>query len=325
MTGRSWIRRSWHWIGAGCGVLLGLSDYGVFILMGRPEFTPRPEVFAGALAIIFGVLGFAVGRLALARQRAARDAEIIERQLRELEEAQGRLVQQEKLAAVGRLAAGVAHEVRNPLGVIRASASMVQESFEEEDDRHRACRFICEEIDRLNSLITALLTFSRPAEPNWSQVSIDKVVERALYLAGEALRAPGVRVECETDGSVPPVRADPDLLAQVILDLLLNAADAVAGDGHILVRVRNTDDALHIDVADDGPGVAAADAAQVFEPFFTTRARGTGLGLAMARRIAETHAGTLALVPGGGAGEFSGGACFRLTIPRGPSGGEVAA
>ena len=88
-------------------------------------------------------------------------------------------MQQEKLAAIGRVAAGVAHEVRNPLGVIRASAAMVQESFEREEDPYRACRFICEEIDRLNSLITALLTFSRPAELRRERVNLEKVIDRA--------------------------------------------------------------------------------------------------------------------------------------------------
>ncbi len=122
---------------------------------------------------MFGMLGFAVGKLALGRQRARRDADIIERQFHELEEPQRTLLQQEKLAAVGRLAAGVAHEVRNPLGVIRASASMVQESFSPGDDGHRACAFICEECDRLNALISALLTFSRPTEPKLTAISIE--------------------------------------------------------------------------------------------------------------------------------------------------------
>jgi two-component system sensor histidine kinase HydH len=275
--------------------------------------------------VLFGMLGFAVGRIMLARQRAARDAATIQRALRELEETQRSLVQQEKLAAVGRLAAGVAHEVRNPLGVIRASASMVQESFAEGDDQHRACNFICEEIDRLDSLITTLLSFSRPAEPRWSQVAIGELIDRALQLAGERLQAASVTVERPDTRSLPELRGDPDILAQVVLDLLSNAAEAVEGAGCIAIRTRVRDGVLSLDIADDGPGVSAADAPQVFEPFFTTKARGTGLGLAMARRFVETHGGELVLVTGAGAGTDGRGACFRLTLPlQGAAAGAVA-
>ena len=212
MTLRASIRKNWHWIGLTLGVVVGLADYGVFVAMGSKEFSlPDPRVFAAVLACIFGGFGYAVGRLALARQRAARDADTIEQQLRDLTNAQQTLLEQEKLAAVGRLAAGVAHEVRNPLGVIRASAALVQESFSTGDDQYRACGFICEEIDRLNSLITALLTFSRPTEPSWQEVSIEKVLDRSLHLAGEALGRCGLEVQRESTGEVPVVvRADPE-------------------------------------------------------------------------------------------------------------------
>lgn len=115
---------------------------------------------------------------------------------------------------------------------------------------------------------------------------------------------------------LPEVPADADLLAQVLLGLLLNAADAVAERGRIVVRAMADDAAVTVEVADDGPGVPPADAEQVFEPFFTTKAGGTGLGLAMALRIAQAHGGTLELAPGRGAGANGAGACFRLRLPR---------
>jgi two-component system sensor histidine kinase HydH len=317
------LRRHWDLVGLAAGAAIGIADYGLFLAMGSPEIEPLPpELFAGGLALVFGGLGFAVGRLALARQRARRDADTIARQLRALEEAQRTLLQQEKLAAVGRLAAGVAHEVRNPLGVIRASASLLREGFPPGGDAYRACGFICEEIDRLNALITALLGFSRPAEPKLVPVSIDGVLDRALQLAGEAVRRPGLALWREGDGASPELRADPDLLAQVLLDLVINAAEAVGEPGRIAIRVGGDEDWLRVEVADDGPGVAPERASEIFEPFVTSKARGTGLGLAMALRIAETHRGRLELVPGAGAGAGGAGACFRLSVPRGTAGGE---
>ena len=314
---RDFVRRHWDWIGLVVGGLVGLSDYALFLAMGSPKVSPPPPgVFATGLALVFGALGFAVGRLALARQRARRDADTIARQLRALEEAQRTLVQQEKLAAIGRLAAGVAHEVRNPLGVIRASASMVQGSFAPGDDAYRACEFICEEIDRLNALITALLGFARPTELALAPVAVEEVVGRALELARPALERRRLRVEHASHGIPARLRADPDLLAQVLLDLVLNAAEAAPEGGRISVGVGGDGaNGVRIDVSDDGPGVPAERRQSIFEPFVTTKVRGTGLGLPMAVRITEAHGGTLAYVPDAGLGAGGAGACFRVEPP----------
>ena len=210
----------------------------------------------------------------------------------------------------------MAHGVRNPLGVIRASAAMVQESFDPDDDSYRACGFICEEIDRLNALTTSLLTFSRPTEPKLASVSVEKLIDRALHLAGEEIRARQLVVQRETDPGLEDVRADPDLLAQVLLVLLVNAAQAVRSAGRVLVRVGGEADSVWVEVADDGPGVSPQSATQIFEPFYTTKASGTGLGLATALRIVEAHAGRLELLSGRGAGDGGAGACFRMSLPR---------
>jgi len=310
------LRRHWDLIGLAAGCAMGLADYGLFVFMGSPELSPPdPAIFAIGLAVTFGALGFAVGRLAIQRQHARRDADTIARQLRQLEDAQRALVQQEKLAAIGRIAAGVAHEVRNPLGVIRASAALVREGFAPGDDSFRACQFICDESDRLNVLVTTLLDFSRPTQPRVAAIDIQKVLDHALEVAGDAIRAADARVVREIAPGHDPVCADPNLLAQVLLDLLINAAEAIASGGRIAVRVATDAATLRIEVADDGPGVAASLRAQLFEPFVTTKARGTGLGLAMALRIAEAHGGTLAFVEGAGTGPGGAGACFRLIVP----------
>ncbi len=310
------MRTRWDWIGAVAGVAVGVADYGLFVVLGSPDlWTPSPLVAGAILAGGFGALGFAVGRLALARQRAARDAATIESQLHQLEEAQRSLLQQEKLAAIGRLAAGVAHEVRNPLGVIRASASMVQESFETGSDPYRACQFICEESDRLNTLIIALLNFSRPTEPRLESVAPEKLLDRALHLAGEELGRRHITVVREGDGA-GEMQADPDLLSQVLLDLLLNAAEAAGERGRVVVRLGGDAEQVRLEIADDGPGVPAAMVGQIFEPFVTTKARGTGLGLPMALRIVETHGGRLEAAAGAGAGPAGAGACFRVEVPR---------
>ncbi len=317
------MRGRLRWWGLGIGAVGGVLDtwlmwsLGVEFRVAGANMTAWVAVY---LACNFAALCFAIGHFADARARARSDAETIRHQLRALEATQRIAIQNEKLAAVGRVAAGVAHEVRNPLGVIRASASMVQESFDRDDEAHRACQFICEEIDRLNALITALLTFSRPAEPRLRQTSVEKIVDRAVHLASDELARRRIDLFRESAGPAPEVQADPDLLSQVVFGLVTNAAEAVDRDGRVAVRCEGDAGGVRIEVADSGPGVAPGDASHVFEPFFTTKPTGTGLGLAMTARIVEAHGGRIAVLHGRGAGEGGAGACFRIELPCEPPG-----
>jgi two-component system sensor histidine kinase HydH len=317
-----------RWWGAAIGAIGGLLDTALFLQLGV-DFTLAGRDLtlpvAGFLSANFAVLCFLIGHFMDARAQARADALTISQQMRDLEASQRAAMQNEKLAAIGRLAAGVAHEVRNPLGVIRASASMVQESFLPEDEAHRACGFICEESDRLNALITALLTFARPAEPRRAAIDIEKALDRALQITAHARSQRRVEVVREVLGTIPPAFADPDLLAQAVLDLMTNAVEAVAEGGQVALRVDSQGERVVVDVADDGPGVDEDVVDQLFEPFFTTKASGTGLGLAMTARIAEAHGGSVAYVRDSGAGPGGRGACFRLRLPVARTPAEAAA
>jgi signal transduction histidine kinase len=312
------LGRRWDWIGCAAGLLLGLADWafsrtvGIEVTLGARDVAPATFALFGAT---YALLGWAIGRLAMARARLREDAGIIERQLRELERTQRELVQQEKLAAIGRLAAGIAHEVRNPLGVIRASAAMLREDFEPGEEAHRACDFITEEIDRLNALIESLLDFARPAQPRPSLVGIDRLCERAFDLSAETLGERRISISMELEPGLKALRADPDLISQVLYGLILNASQAVDEGGHIAARARRASDAVELELADDGPGVGEPDVDKIFEPFYTTKATGTGLGLPMALRIVEMHGGELHYVRDRGLGTDGRGACFRVRLP----------
>jgi two-component system sensor histidine kinase HydH len=295
----------WDLVGLAAGAALGLGDLALFLALGIDMRLAGRDATVGVsllLTATYAAFGLVIGRLVQAR--------------RTIQEQQRAALQNEKLAAIGRLAAGVAHEVRNPLGVIRASASMLEESFAPGAEGQRACEFIRDEIDRLNGLITALLTFGRPTEPRVRPVVLERVIERALGLAGEELRRRDIVVEHAAEATLPAVPADPDLLAQVVLGLLTNAAEALGGAGRIVVRTGVGGDAVRLEIADSGPGIPPEHAGQVFEPFFTTKPTGTGLGLAMAARIVGAHGGTIEVVAGRGAGPAGTGACFRVRLPR---------
>jgi len=313
-------RRRLDLLGAAAGLGLGTIDTlllawsGVeMTLAGRDASLLVGATFTSSLA----VFGFLAGRLALLRARAREDAETIQAQQRALAASERAAFENEKLAAIGRLAAGIAHEVRNPLGVVRASASIVQEHFAEGDDAHRACRFIVEETDRLDGLISSLLAFARPTALALRPVPVAQVLTRAEGVAREVVAPRGATLVRREAGTLDlVVTADPELLTQLLLGLVTNAAEAVAPGGTIELRARKDEAGVVLAVADDGAGVPPADRERVFEPFFTTKERGTGLGLAMAERIARAHGGALRVVPGAGAGPDGRGACFELALPR---------
>jgi len=311
--------RLWLW-GLVFGFVGGFVDTWLFLSLGI-DFHVAGRDMTGwigvYLALTFAALCGAIGWFIDARARARRDARTIQEQWTALEASRRAAAQNEKLAAIGRLAAGVAHEVRNPLGVIRASASMVQESFDPGEETHRACGFICEETDRLNGLITSLLDFARPASPRLQSVSLDKLVDRALALEAGDLERRGIQVTREPGPGHAELVGDPDQLCQLLLGLVTNAAEALGSGGRIALRSEADRTGLRIEVADDGPGVSLEEAERIFEPFYTTKDSGTGLGLAMTARIVHSHGGTIQVLQGRGAGEDGQGACFRVELPRG--------
>lgn len=300
------------------GVGVGLFDYSLYSLLGVTMFIGGRDVTLWVslfYAVTLGGMGYLVGHLIVARRELKAKAATIQNQMKELETAQRRALENEKLAAVGRLAAGVAHEVRNPLGVIRSATSVLLEELEPDSDRYKAGEFIREEVDRLNRFVTLLLDFSKPLSPDLREVPLSNIVDAACALGRSALEATNIGLTVPQDSS-PTVLADPELMSRVVFGLLLNAVEALDEGGKVAVRWRTSDTNVTLEVADDGPGVDEEMKQTLFEPFATSKASGTGLGLAMAQRIIEAHRGTLNLAEGAGAGPTGHGACFRIELPR---------
>ncbi len=308
------MRRRLKYYLAGAGVALALVDTATLVTLGITFAMNGRDVTALVAAFFgssFALLGYLIGALIESRRRDREAAAVIREQVETISAARARLVQSEKLAALGQLATAIAHEVRNPLAVIRSAAQGLSEAAAPDDrEAQRACAFITAEIDRLSNVIAALLAFARPPQLVPRPVAARALFDRALLLAADELADAGVRVERRDGGDVPAVRADPDLVCQVLLGLLANAAAALAPGGEIALEARGADGTVELAVADSGPGVAPELRQRVFEPFFTTRPRGTGLGLAVARQIVEAHGGRIEVGEGAG-----GGARFVIRLP----------
>ena len=211
--------------------------------------------------------------------------------------ARASLVRSEKLATVGRLAAGVAHEVGNPLGAVsgyaeRARARLPADADPEVRD---ALERILVAADRIDRIVRDLLDFARPAPLEVRAVGVGGAVDAALRLAAVQARFRGVTASVELPADLPPVLADERHLSQVLLNLLLNAGDAMAGQGRVTVRGRRDGGAVEIAVTDTGPGIPPEDLPRVFDPFFTTKepGQGSGLGLAICHSIVESLGGSI--------------------------------
>ncbi len=303
-----------RWWGLLGGILLAASDtalvsaLGITFQVNGGDATLFVGLFFGSS---FALLGFLVGYVMEARRRDQEAAALIREQVDTIATTRARLAQSEKLAALGQLATAIAHEVRNPLAVIRSAAQGIAETVPATDAAtRRSCEFITDEIDRLSSVVTSLLAFARPLQVHARAVPVSEVLDRALLLAGEELASRGVAIRREDGGPLPALHADPDLVCQVLIGLLSNAAEAAGQGGTVTLEARRGEKTIELGVADSGPGVPTDIRARIFEPFFTTRSRGTGLGLAVARQIVEAHGGEIDVGDGPG-----GGARFVVRLP----------
>jgi signal transduction histidine kinase len=267
---------------------------------------------------VLGDSGLGLDQAALAFERTA--AALVEERARlagkvveltdvngALAEARASLVRTEKLATVGRLAAGVAHEVGNPLGAVSGYAELARARLGPDPDPQvkDALDRIAAAADRIDRIVRDLLDFARPAPLEVRAVSVPRAFDAALRLASVQGRFKGVEVEIGLPEDLPPVLADERHLSQVFLNLLLNAGDAMSGEGRVRAVGRRAGDRVEIEISDSGPGIAAEDLSRIFDPFFTTKdpGQGSGLGLAICHSIVESLGGTIDATspPGGGA------------------------
>jgi PAS domain S-box-containing protein len=226
--------------------------------------------------------------------------------------AEAQLVQQAALARVGQMAAVVAHEVKNPLAGIKGVVQVLMSRRHPADPERAVMRDIVARIDALDDLIQDVMTYARPRPPRFSKIDLRHLIDEAVTIVRRDPIASTIDIHVDGEGGSPIV--DPDLVRAALVNLLINAAQAMNGQGRLQISLAIRDRRWSIEVADNGPGIPLDIREQVLEPFFTTKARGGGLGLPIAKRVAELHGGTLTLTfPAGG------GTSVTIAAPRDPS------
>jgi hypothetical protein len=215
----------------------------------------------------------------------------VQEKSRELELAHSEILQAEKLAALGHLAAGMAHEIRNPLNAISLFAQILKPVVVQDAEKTGYIEKLLNEVDRIENILVKLLAASNPSQVKLQTVSLTEVIEQTLDSFQEQLQAHGIRLVKDLDVNTPPIMADSMEIQQIFTNLFANAIFEMQQGGELAVKVSHDDRKIHVRVQDTGGGIPAENLRKVFDPFFTTKAKGTGFGLSVVLRIVKTYNG----------------------------------
>ena len=243
-------------------------------------------------------------------QQLERSHKQLQQSLQELEQAQFQLIRTEKLAALGQLAAGVAHEINNPLGTITIYAHILKRSLEPDDPRGEDIDLIISEAARTKEIVQGLLSFARETKLKPGETNINELVEETLGLIVNQVLFQNIKIKKNLQADMPTLFADATQLKQVFLNIVLNAAQAMAGKGSLTITTSHDAGLIIIRIKDTGPGIPPENIGKLFNPFFTTKEKGTGLGLAISYGIVERHSGKIDVET-----ELGKGSTFIITLP----------
>lgn len=287
-------------------------------LAGQFPADPRERVLlAGVAVMLLGTVWLANGivrGLRRQRRRLTRQNRRIRRLARTLERQQHAMVQQEKMAVAGRMAAGVAHEIANPLASMDGLLQMMERRPEKL--KPESVSTLREQVGRINRIVRQITAFARPGDGERESIDLTVLAGKALDVVRFDPRTKGVKIETEFGIGLPPVRVVPDAIQQVIINLVINALDAMEGRERAELRLRTgrEEGGVFVEVGDNGAGIASAHRKHLFEPFFTTKpvGKGTGLGLSISYSLVREHGGEISVES-----EEGNGARFRVVLPAG--------
>ncbi|MBI5552523.1 MAG: two-component sensor histidine kinase [Desulfobacterales bacterium] len=228
---------------------------------------------------------------------------IIQKRAQEQLKLKEQLSRAKHLSSLGEMVAGVSHEIRNPLGIISSSAELLQKKMAQDDPMGKIPSIIIEESSRLNAIITDFLNFAKPKAPNLLACRIEDVIDKNIRFLATQTESRGYKIHTYFDNGLPVIQGDADMLYQAFLNIFINAMQAMPDGGEIAVWAKSANNSLWVAVEDQGNGISPQAMEKIWDPFFTTKDKGTGLGLGIVRNIIEAHGGQVRMDnrPEGGA------------------------
>lgn len=297
-------------IGKTADLVLPYQLYGLLEQLSHSRVISEKEIdcyFSGNRLVPLSVSGT---RITNKTEQLVADV-IILKDLGEIRRLQEEIRRKEKLAALGSLAAGVAHEIRNPLSSVKGLASYFAGKFDRESEDHEVARVIVEETERLNRAISDLLEFAKPSDLKRRHTDLEPVLSHSLGLIQQDVQAKKIQIKINVAKGLCRPFIDPDRLSQCLLNIYLNALQVMSEGGILGVAAMNfSQDQLCIEISDTGPGIPAEKVEDIFNPYYTTKPKGTGLGLAIVHKIITAHGGKIFIESPSG-----GGTRFKILLP----------
>ena len=297
---------------AGTLAFTALASAAILAFLFHPDaqFSPDLRVRIAFLVMVGNLVNTLAQDLRLQSERHRRTAEQLADANLHIQQAEAAVRRSDRLAALGQLSAGLAHELRNPLGTIKASAELLQRNVSAESEVAREMAgFIASEVDRTNSLVTRFLQFARPLELRRDNADLAQTLDRAVSQVER--EAKGVAIYKNYAPEIAPFPFDAELMERVFYNLILNAVQATAGGGAVTVKTRAAAGAVEIAVIDRGVGIDPQQRYSIFNPFFPTTPEGVGLGLAIVSKIVDEHGGKITVESEQGKGSV-----FHVLLPN---------
>lgn len=215
-----------------------------------------------------------------------------------------------RLSELGEMAAGIAHEIRNPLYSIKGTAEIISEDFKKNDKKYSISKIMIDEIDRLNNLVNDFLIFARPKEPTFIEADLFDLIRKTLEITKFKFEQSDKIIEFVSNKNIPPCYIDPEQIKQVLINIIFNALEAIHSDGSIKIDIRENSFYVIIDVIDNGPGISESCIEKIFTPFFSDKDSGVGLGLSISQKLIESNNGKISVT-----NNRNGGCCFSIYLP----------
>jgi two-component system sensor histidine kinase HydH len=298
------------------GLIVGLLAGGAFVV-GPPAIwtVSRVDVLDEVLEVcMFCVVGLLSGVLTDRHRKQEallrRTTDQLRQAHQELEKNFERMKRAERIYALAQLSAGLAHEIRTPLASLEGAASLVQRETQSVEQRREFLGIIHKESQRLNRLLTSFLEFAKPRPPELKMVDIGELLDSVIILVRHACDASRLQLKKNIELGLPMIECDPEQLKQVLINLVLNACQAMPRGGTVLLEAQRDGASVNIDVHDQGGGIDEGNMEKIFDPFFTTKESGTGLGLSVAHQIVNQHKGVLTV-----ARNSAEGVTVRVSLP----------
>jgi len=287
------------WFGLRGGILasLGVTAYFLFYSANHPVH----PLGLYAEMVIYNIIGIITGLLSLMNRKQqyklTKTSEDLSKAYNKLQTTVEELNRADRLAALGVMAAGLAHEIRNPLGSIKGAVEILESEFNKENPKHEFIYIIKDEIERLNRLVYEFTHFAKPQEPEFRDADINEIVNSIIRLTAKNAEQQQVCVIPELGEDLPDVSVDSEQIKQILLNIVINGFQSMPHGGKLFIKTYERNACIEVSIMDEGVGIESEKLSRVFDPFFTTKENGTGLGLSISYQLIKKHGGDIVVSP----------------------------